>query len=104
MAVGKKFRHIDEIYKRRLLAQETPRRGDLACVVRDHHRNETGMLVKVVNDPHECEARCHECGQMVYGFFVEVVPSEPILMPGSALVCPGPYFMPLDWLRRANPH
>jgi len=104
VAVGKRFRHLDEIYKRRLLADETPRRGDIARVVRDHHRSETGMLVRVVNDPHECEVHCHECGQRVYGFFVEVEPTEPILIPGTGLVCAGPYFYPLEWLRRANPH
>lgn len=88
--------HVDEIYKRRLLAAETPRRGDFAEIVRDHHRSETGLLVRVVNDPHWCEQYCAECGQMVVDYFVEVE------SPQFAAV-PGPHFYPVKWLRRFDP-
>lgn len=95
MGVGVRFRHLDEIYKRDLLDADVPRRGDLAAIVRDHHRTETGMLVEVVNDPHECEQYCAECGQKVVGMFVEVKSS-------TFASVPGPHFYPIDWLRRVR--
>jgi hypothetical protein len=97
MAVGKRLVHIDEIYKRRLLDESTPRRGDMAEIVRDHHRSETGLLVEVVNDPHHCENYCAECGQLVVGYFVEVVCNHP-----RFTAVPGPHFYPIEWLRRVN--
>lgn len=84
---------IDEVYKRTLLGNECPRRGDLAAIVKDHHKTETGALVRVVNDPHKDSQRCFECGQLVTGYFVEV---ESNLWPHAA----GPYFYPIGWLRR----
>jgi hypothetical protein len=99
MAVGKPLFHLDEVYKRRLLDEATPRRGDVAEIVRDHHRTETGALVRVVNDPHECVVYCADCGQRVEGYFVEVEPVDVSLAVKVAAV-PGPHFMPIDWLRR----
>lgn len=96
MAVGKPLFHLDEIYKRDRLDQETPRRGDLVEVVRDHHRSETGAKLLVVNDPHECVVYCAECAQRVEGMFVEVEALEP----GMFDYAPGPHFYPIAWLRR----
>lgn len=88
--------NIDEIYKRTLLAPDCPRRGDIAAIVKDHHRTETGALVRVVNDPHKDSQRCYECGQLVTGYFVEV---ESGIWPRGG----GPYFYPITWLRRVLP-
>lgn len=96
MAVGKRLFHLDEVYKRRLLDEATPRRGDMAEIVRDHHNTETGALVRVVNDPHECVVYCADCGQRVEGYFVEV---EAFNIARFAAI-PGPHFYPIDWLRR----
>jgi hypothetical protein len=89
--------HVSEIYKRTQLAADVPRKGDIAAIFRDHHRNETGLEVKVVNDPHLCEQYCHECGQKVVEYFVEVESPE-FLATGT----PGPYFYPIGWLKRVH--
>jgi hypothetical protein len=97
VGVGVPIRHLDEIYKRRLLDAEVPRRGDLAEVVRDHCSSaETGLLVEVVNDPHRCEVYCAECGQKVVEYFVEV---KSHIFDRKA---PGPHFYPIKWLKRAK--
>jgi hypothetical protein len=101
MAVGKPLYHLDEVYKRTLLEQSTPRRGDVAEIVRDHHRTEKGALVRVVNDPHECVVYCADCGQRVEGYFVEVEPLE-VALAVNAAKQPGPYFMPVAWLKRVT--
>lgn len=88
--------HLDEIYKRDRLDADTPRRGDRAEIVRDHHSTETGMEVKVVNDPHKCELYCAECGQMIVEYAVEVESPHFKPIPGA------PFFYPLKWLRRIN--
>jgi hypothetical protein len=95
VGVGIAIRHLDEIYKRDLLDADIPRRGDLAEIVRDHHRTETGMLVEVVNDPHKCEQYCAECGQKVVDYFVEV-------RSHAFAAIPGPHFYPIKWLRRVR--
>ncbi len=86
---------ICEVYKRTRLAQQTPRRGDHAEIVRDHHRTETGLVVRVLNDPHLADVTCAECGQVIREFIVEVAGSHP-----AWDGVPGPHFYPIDWLRR----
>jgi hypothetical protein len=86
---------VQEIYKRDLLDQDCPRRGDLAEIVRDHHNNERGMVVQVVNDPHWSEQYCADCGQKVVEWFVEV-------RAAFFASTPGPYFYPIRWLKRAK--
>lgn len=90
---------IGEIYKRGSLAEDTPRRGDYAAIERDHHRTETGLVVRVLNDPHLADVTCAECGQMVREFIVEVAGSHP-----SWDGVPGPHFYPIGWLRRIRTH
>ena len=88
-----------EIYKKPRPHQvEQPRRGDLAEVRRSHCKPESGLLVQVVGDPHRCFAQCCYCGQPVTGYFVEVFTPHPEWMP-----TPGPWFMPLSWLKRIDP-
>lgn len=87
---------VDTMYKRRLLPSDCPRRGDMAAIVRDHHKTETGQIVVVVNDPHKCEQYCAECGQAVNEYFVEVECKD---WPKAG----GPYFYPILWLRRVLP-
>ncbi|MES1993140.1 MAG: hypothetical protein V4457_05940 [Pseudomonadota bacterium] len=87
---------MDSPYHRSLLGKDCPRRGDIAAIVRDHHHTETGLVVHVVNDPHRCTQICHECGQEVTEFFVEV---ESQTWPREA----GPYFYPIRWLKRVLP-
>ena len=87
--------HIDEVYKRHALAPDVPRRGDLAAIVRDHHHTETGLTVRVVNDPHWAEVYCAECGQKVVEYFVEVHSDV-------WKTLPGPHFYPVSWLRRVR--
>lgn len=84
----------DEVYFRRLLSPETPRRGDTAAVVRHHCQPETGRLVKVVNDPHRGTAFCKHCGTEVLDYFVEVECPD---------WGPGQHFVPITWLRRVLP-
>lgn len=86
---------LSEIYKRTLLDATVPRRGDVCEVVRDHHNDETGLIVVVVNDPHYCENTCADCGQLVTGYFVEVQVNHP-----KFKSIPGPHFYPIAWLRR----
>lgn len=99
MGVGTRLVHLDEVYKRTLLEQGVPRRGDIAEIVRDHHRTETGMLVEVVNDPHRAEVNCAECGQKIVEYIVEVRSSDP-----KFASVPGPHFYPIGWLRRVSLH
>jgi hypothetical protein len=88
-----------EVYKRTLLSPEVPRRGDRAVIVQDHHRTETGMRVRVVNDPHFVKQTCGECGNDLLDWFVEVEPDEGHEVVGQA----GPYYYPIRWLRRVLP-
>lgn len=89
--------YLSEIYKRTLLDAETPRRGDVCEVIRDHHGDETGLIVVVVNDPHYCVNTCADCGQEIKGYFVEVQSDNP-----KFKETPGPHFYPLAWLKRRN--
>jgi len=88
-----------EVYKGERLDADVPRLGDFAEVRNDHgHALETGLLVRVVNDPHHAEASCAICGQTVVGWFVEVQSNHP-----SFAAVPGPHFYPLQWLKRFDP-
>lgn len=97
MAVGVPIVHLDEIYKRTLLDADVPRKDDIAEIVRDHHKSETGMLVEVINDPHRMRMMCAECGQWIVDYFVEVRSTQ-----GIFARVPGPHFMPITWLRRTR--
>lgn len=77
---------------------EVPRTGDLAEVFRDHCQFETGLLVQVVGDPHLCVAYCHKCGQRIVERLVEIY-TEYDGFHGT----PGPWFYPVDWLKRIDP-
>jgi hypothetical protein len=87
---------IEDRYKRVALPLDCPRKGDLAAIIKDHHRTETGMTVVVVNDPHKAEQYCSECGQAINEYFVEVECKD---WPKAG----GPYFYPIKWLRRVLP-
>lgn len=89
---------VGEIYKRGRLADDTPRLGDYAEIVRDHHNDETGLVVRVLNDPHLADVRCAQCGEMIREFIVEVAGSHP-----KWDGVPGPHFYPIGWLRRIGP-
>lgn len=75
-----------------------PRTGDVAEIVRSHCLQETGLLVQVMGLPHRCECNCADCGQPVTGMFVEVY-----CVHEGWLGTPGPWFMPLKWLKRIDP-
>jgi hypothetical protein len=90
-----------EVYKTpRPHEVELPRRGDLAEVKRGHCRAnaEAGLLCQVVGDPHLCETNCADCGVKVVDFFVEVHSDDPHWQK-----TPGPWFMPIGWLKRIDP-
>lgn len=79
---------------------DTPRTWDLAEIKHGHCRanSEAGLLVQVVGDPHYCFAMCADCGTDITDWFVEVHSSDP-----HWLKTPGPWFMPLRWLKRIDP-
>ncbi len=77
---------------------ERPRHGDLAEIKRDHCQPETGLVVQVVGDPHLAVARCHKCGQRIEEYLVEIFCNNPAWMK-----TPGPWFYPVDWLKRIDP-
>ena len=85
-----------EIYKGHLLSSETPRSGDVAAVVRNHCVPESGAIVRVVGDPHRCQASCQHCGITTTEWMVEV--QTDLYEPEG-----GPYYLPLAWLRRVLP-
>lgn len=74
------------------------RKGDVAEVIRDHCVQETGLLLEVVGDPHLSMARCNWCGQYVEVRLVEVFATY-----GPWLKVPGPWFYPVEWLKRLDP-
>lgn len=88
-------------WKSHLLLPETPRKGDKAVVVKDHHRTETGLLVKVLDDPVFSSVNCNECGNPVEAWVVEIqlldeLGREP--PPGINV-----YAYPVKWLQRVLP-
>lgn len=88
-------------WKSHLLLPETPRKGDKAAVVKDHHRTETGALVKVLDDPVFAHIVCNDCGQEVPCYAVEVqllddLGREP--PPGINI-----FAYPIGWLQRVLP-
>jgi hypothetical protein len=74
-----------------------PRRGDVAEIIRNHCRAESGMLVAVINDPHLAMATCGFCGQEIREYMVEVEVNHP-----DWNAVPRPHFYPLSWLRRVE--
>lgn len=90
-----------EFWKSHLLLPETPRRGDKAAIIKDHHNTETGALVKVTNDPIMGTIYCCDCHQRVDGWVVEVqvlddLGREP--PEGENL-----FAFPVEWLQRVLP-
>lgn len=90
-----------EFWKGHLLLPETPRKGDKAAVVKDHHATETGLLVKVTNDPVFGTIYCNDCGGRVDSWVVEVqvlddMGREP---PEGVNV----FAYPVKWLQRVLP-
>lgn len=89
----------EEIYRVPRAHEVTvPRSGDLAELVRDHCQSDTGLLVQVVGDPHLAVAYCHKCGQRILERLVEVYTEHE-----AWRATPGPWFVPIDWLRRIDP-
>ncbi len=90
-----------EIYKiPRPHEVDVPRTWDVAEIKRGHCRanEDAGRLVQVVGEPHLCFCMCAYCGTDVTEYFVEVHCSDPQWMK-----VPGPWFMPLRWLKRLDP-
>ena|SRR5579863_2586259 len=79
---------------------DLPRTWDLAEVRRGHCRAnaEAGLVCQVVGEPHFCYCNCADCGQAVTEYFVEVHSSDPHWQK-----TPGPWFMPIRWLKRIDP-
>ena len=90
-----------EFWKSHLLLPETPRRGDTAAVVKDHHGVETGLLVKVTNDPVFGSIYCNDCGQRVDDWVVEIqVLDDMGREPPEGIHV---YAYPVKWLQRVLP-
>lgn len=77
------------------------RPGDLAEIVRSHCKPETALLVQVVGEPHWCFNFCRDCGQEVTGWFVEITVAKSLYPAWHDM--PGPWFMPIKWLKRVDP-
>jgi ferredoxin len=89
-----------EIYRRPNPHEvDVPRRGDLAEIVRSHCVQESGRIVQVMHDPHLCTSRCTYCGLCIEEFMVEVHCDDPKWQD-----TPGPWFMPVKWLKRIDPN
>lgn len=88
-------------WKSHLLLPETPRLGDTAAVIKDHHKTETGLLVKVTNDPVWAEVTCTECGGKVLAWCVEVQQLDELgREPPEGIYL---YAYPVKWLQRVLP-
>lgn len=92
----------EEIYKTAGLPSDCPRRGDFAEVIRSHCVPETGMLVRVVDYPHWTLSICADCGIQTALWIVQV---EPITdwMKWEAKAPGGPFYYPIEWLKRWDP-
>lgn len=77
---------------------DVPRRGDLAEVLRSHCIQESGRLIQVMSHPLAGVGRCAHCGSEMDEFFVEVHCSD-----SEWQGTPGPWFMPVQWLKRLDP-
>jgi hypothetical protein len=95
----RQFEHIEEIYKYSGLPEDCPRRFDFAEVIRNHCVEESGMLVRVIDYPHWAMSLCGNCGLYVYEWIVQVEPLTDWLK-WEALAPGGPYFFPINWLKR----
>lgn len=88
-------------WKSHLLLPETPRKGDKAVVVRDHHNTETGAFVRVTDDPVFGTIYCNDCGHRVDGWVVEVQLLDDLGRdppPGINV-----HAFPIGWLQRVLP-
>lgn len=85
------------LFKHEQLPDGCPRRGDRAVFIRDHHNDETGLEVSVVNDPHYGDIYCPRCQTKISDWCVEVKADDPRFPPEK-----GPYFAPVSWLRKIN--
>ena len=91
---------VAQFWKGHQLRPETPRKGDLAAVVKDHHKRETGLLVRVTNDPIFGTIYCDECQHRIDGWCVEI---ELVDHLGRALEGEHLSAYPVDWLQRVLP-
>jgi hypothetical protein len=91
---------VDQFWKHHQLDKETPRKGDLAAVVKDHHARETGLLVRVTNDPIFGTIYCDECGARIDDVVVEI---ELVDHLGRALEGEHLSAYPSKWLQRILP-
>ena len=89
-----------QFWKSHLLLPETPRKGDKAVVVKDHHKTETGLLVKVTEDPIFGTIYCTDCGQRVDDWVVEVLPLDNL---GREIEGMNLFAYPVKWLQRVLP-
>jgi hypothetical protein len=74
------------------------RPGDLAELTRSHCKQETGLLVQIVGEPHLCYCLCAYCQQPVTDWFVEIFTTHP-----DWQKIPGPWFAMVKWLKRIDP-
>lgn len=94
-------------WKSNLLLPETPRKGDIAVIVKDHRvsghctSTETGALVKVTNDPCPGRIRCTDCQGLIDDWVVEIMMLDDLGREppeGSYL-----FAYPVKWLQRVLP-
>jgi hypothetical protein len=89
-----------EVYKTPKAHEVTlVRPGDLAEVKRSHCVPESGLQVRVHGEPHWCTTYCADCGIEVTDWFVEVWADDATWW----FETPGPWFIPVTWLRRIPP-
>jgi|SRR5882672_4295523 len=79
--------------------EERPRPGDLAEIRRSHCKQESGLLVQVMGEPHLAFVNCADCGQAVTEWIVEVHCNHADWIKTS-----GPWFYPIHWLKRLDPN
>jgi hypothetical protein len=94
----RQFEHVDEIYKDRLIPADCPRLGDFAEIRRICCRNDLGVLVRVVNNPHWCVTFCGDCQVKIKEWIVQVEPVTDFA--GWLARQPPPWFYPIAWLKR----
>lgn len=83
------------------LRPQHPRAGDIAVVIRDHHNDETGLKVRVVDNPVFGTIYCTDCGQRIDDWVVRVNLVDQLgkEIPGSQ----NAFAYPIDWLQRDLP-
>ena len=82
------------------LNPECPRAGDLAVVIKDHHNDETGLMVRVANHPVFGSVYCTDCGQRLDEWVVEVALVDDL---GKDIPGENVFAYPIKWLQRVLP-